>query len=569
MKKLTTLLLIAAATIACQKETVERRNETGKGHETNKQISFVLPSTRGAVIANASDVAREGGFKVWGYRHSGSWSSAAHKASIFNSLGTNVTSADNGSTWSYQTPAYWWLYEAASFFAYAPADNATMNGHDASGTPKINFTVNDNPVEQKDLLIANQILDCITHDPVNMVFDHALSRIRFSALKDPAITEEIRITGIELQNIYSSGTTTLQTPVVWDVNAASAKDFLLTSSLGGGLKDIPLTGAEQLITADNGELFMMPQDLDRGAAVPNLVVTFATSSGTSFGIARSYTLSGFPTDEWLPGKTYNYQLVIDKSMVHNTFWLNGLLTGVDEFSNLTATHWGELNISPWGSGTYATDSHWSGLILGSSIATFAIPADRPVNNEFSVNVTVKGAVPQLRSALPGAGDAADVTAYPRTIVAISPANANYLCWIGIYGNYLQVYTYTNMSARGNINAEQSPGNPVDVPNGFLSVDLTKPEYGLNLDDEYMNIQVTAQRGGLSNVYINGVLMWTFASGSTNFTSPFMQITVGDLRPSRLLRYRGAAYNFALYNEMLDQTTVTHNWEYTKLQLGLP
>jgi len=460
------LILIAFVAVSCEKEVIEKRDKNGQGDENRLPIGFVMSEqTRGSVIATPLNVAQEGGFKVWGYRHRDNWSSGGFTASVFNAAGTNVTSA-NGTTWSYQTPAYWSLYEYISFFAYAPADQATMNGHDASGVPRINFTVKDNPIEQKDLLIANQLLDQTPPNPVNMTFDHALSRIRFSALKDASISEEIRITNIELQNIYSGGTISLQTPVSWAVNTSVAKNYTLTSSLGGGLNDIALTGSDQLLTAPNGELFLMPQVLNRSSHVPNMEVSYATSSGTSFGIERTYTLSGFPSDEWLPGKTYTYQLYIDPSMIYNTFWLNGLLTGVDEFSNLTTTHWGELNISPSGSGTYTTGDHSPGLVLGSSIATFGIPTDRPVNNEFSVNVTVKGAIPQLRSAVPGAGDAADVTTYPRTIVAISPASANYLCWIGIYGNYLQVYTYTNMSARANINAEHHLATLLAYPMGF-------------------------------------------------------------------------------------------------------
>ncbi|MCL2693245.1 MAG: fimbrillin family protein [Rikenellaceae bacterium] len=557
------LLLIAIISVSCGQEMVERRGEgDSAGGDESRRVGFVMPSERGSVISTASDVAQAGGFTVWAYTHAGNWPTT--NVNVLN--GTRVTSPDNGITWSTETPLYWATFRSfLSFFAYAPANSATMDGRDADGVPQINYTVDDDPVAQKDLLIAAPMLDRVGPDPVGVNFSHALSRIRFSAIKDVSITEEIRIVGIELQNIYSNGTAALRFPISWTVNTNSAKDYSLTNLSGGGLNDILLTDSDQLLTASNGELFLMPQNLDRSSDVPNIVVSYTTSDGISFGILHTHTITGFPVGGWLPGKTYTYQLHIEYSMIYDTFVLSGLLTAVDEFSTLSDSNWGELTISPSNSGTYTTvpPDPSPGLILGTSIATFNIPQDRPVSDEYSVVITVKGAIPQ--STTDGPGDV-NTNQFGRTVVAISPANQFYLCWIGIKGNFLQIYSYYQGAAL-NINGE-------DTRTGFISRDISS----LNLNDEYMNVQVTAGRTttspavpGDTDVYINGVLMWTFQSGSMLITNQ-LQITVGDLRPGRGLRYRGAAYNFALYNRKLDEINlqeVTQNWDYIRRQLGLP
>ena len=316
--KLTILLLITIAAVSCTKEVIETRggNEAG--------IGFTTLGTRGNMIAGALDVAQAGGFNVWGYRYAGYWP-AATKTLLFNNV--TVTSADNGATWSYGSPIDWPIGQKVSFFAYAPASGATAVGSDVNGIPIIDFTVDNNPANQKDFLIANQMLDRTGPSPVNVHFEHALSHIRFSALKAASVTEDIRITNIELKNLYFSGTTTLQTPVAWTVNTTAVKNYSVASS-SGGLQNVALTTSTQLISLPAGILFLMPQALQRASDAPEMVVSF-----TADGVPLSYSCPLFSPAEWKPGKTYTYQLAVNDTHI--------VLILCGELESTTVGSWGD------------------------------------------------------------------------------------------------------------------------------------------------------------------------------------------------------------------------------------
>lgn len=294
--KLITLLLIAVAAASCGKEAVETRN----GNDPS--IGFMSPGPRGNTIVGALGVAQAGGFNVWGYSHTGTWP-AVTKTTLFNSV--TVTSADNGATWSYSPLIDWPIGRKVSFFAYAPAGSAALNGYDTNGIPEIDFTVNDNPANQKDLLIANQMLDCTGPNPVNLLFDHALSRISFSALKSSSVTEVIRITGIELKNIYFRGTALMKIPAVWTVETSAVKNYSLALS-SGGVQNVALTASDQLISTVAGTLFLMPQTLQRTTNPPEMVVSL-----TADGVPLSYTCPLFSPAAWTPGQPYNYQVYVE------------------------------------------------------------------------------------------------------------------------------------------------------------------------------------------------------------------------------------------------------------------
>ena len=77
----------------------------------------------------------------------------------------------------------------------------------------------------------------------------------------------------------------------------------------------------------------------------------------------------------------------------------------------------------------------------------------------------------------------------------------------------------------------------------------------------MNIQITARRGGITRVFINGVEKKTFNSGRSKVD--YSIATIGDLRPTRGLKYTGLVYDLALYNTELSDDAIMHNWNYAK------
>lgn len=295
-------LLIALAAVSCQKETVESGSDSG--------IGFFTLLTRGNAVVNPADVAAAGGFRVWGYKHSGNWP-AAVSSTIFN--GTYVTSDDNGATWSY-SGAYgvWPARDNVSFFAFAPAGIAGSGIDDSQAVPVVGFSVDNDPASQGDLLIAHQVLNRRGPDPVEVIFEHALSRISFSARKTIETVGDVYVASLELRNIYYTGSAPLLTPVSWTVNPATTQYTLSTTN--GLLADTApsLTTSWQTISTSDGIMFLMPQTL---APTAELVITFWYSGPlTSREFTSTINLSEvFPA--WETGTPYNYQLLFDGEVV--------------------------------------------------------------------------------------------------------------------------------------------------------------------------------------------------------------------------------------------------------------
>lgn len=180
-----------------------------------------------------------------------------------------------------------------------------------------------------------------------------------------------------------------------------------------------------------------------------------------------------------------------------------------------------------------------GLVLDQDnpIGTLNIDQSMSVEDEYSVYTTFKADSSQ-------AGD----DSFPATIVAISEGNALYLTWIGIYQNYLHIYSYRSSNAMSEINYEHQLES-------FISFDISK------YSNKTINLQVTGIRGGKTNVYINGELLKTFTSGSAVVNYNFA--TIGDLRPGRNLKFTGTIYDIALYNKALSSDEVNTNWLYAQ------
>ena len=213
----------------------------------------------------------------------------------------------------------------------------------------------------------------------------------------------------------------------------------------------------------------------------------------------------------------------------------GVLTSTDPLFNNMCTY--ESCYSD-NNGKFEYDSS-GGLVLDSDnpIGTLNIDQSMSVKDEYSFYATFKADTSQ-------SGD----EYFPATIVAISEGNALYLTWVGIYKNYLHVYSYRNLPALSKYDYEH-------VVDSFISFDISK------YSNKVINLQVTGKRGGKTNVYINGTLLKSFTSGSTVVNYNFA--TVGDLRPGRSLKFAGTIYDIALYNKALSSAEVNTNWLYAE------
>ena len=295
---------MAVGATACTKEVVESRADK------NLRIDFSTLLTRGSAISGNQSLALAGGFHVWGYSYSdaGSWATTTPVARSAVFEGDRVTSL-NGATWSYGEPKKWPENEKISFFAYAPYNCADGVEYDINGVPQIAFSVDNIPALQKDLLIATPVYDRVGPNPVNIIFDHALSRIHFSALVSGEVNAAIKVTNVTLKNLYYRGTASLQTPVVWDVDLSSVRDYSLSTALG--LQDVGLTSVAQSISTE--ELFLMPQTLDRVVQIPEMTVTFTVGE---LGQEQEFNYTcPIPKPEgdkkWKPGRSYDFRICID------------------------------------------------------------------------------------------------------------------------------------------------------------------------------------------------------------------------------------------------------------------
>lgn len=305
--RLLILSLIGVVALSCGKETTER------GDEQAKQISFSPLLTRGSTINDPGGLATNGGFNVWAYRHADNkWASSSTKTPLLNAA--TVTGSVNGSviTWDYGTPVLWPFNEYVSFFAYGPADNATVNGSTTGGIPIIDFTVETAVKNQTDLLIASPIYDQLgvsysLSKPVNLLFNHALSRVVFSGLLlNTGDTREIKVKSIKLNGIYNSGSVAVSNPVSWTVSTTSTSDYTLNIA-GGNLKDIAISNTAQDISTDDSQLFLIPQTIARALGEDPTMDVVLNIDGDDM----TYSSLVFSPDKWLPGKSYNYQLIVD------------------------------------------------------------------------------------------------------------------------------------------------------------------------------------------------------------------------------------------------------------------
>lgn len=256
----------------------------------------------------------------------------------------------------------------------------------------------------------------------------------------------------------------------------------------------------------------------------------------------------------IPGEIIGADRIHTFNYFGDGFYVPDLSTAVDDNSTKTGTEWGEFSIVG-GTGTYDENG---GLVLGTQYGSLTIDQTKPIGEQYTIGFTVKGAVPQTR--IPVSAD----STYPRTIVAISPANASYLSWIGIVDNYLQVYSYYSGGALS--------GKDYDTLNepmaGFTSIDLTTVG---DFNNKYLNVYVAAERKTgatvtYTRIYINGQLVRTINSGAP--VLGYATMSLGDLRAGRGLKYMGSVYDFTLYSEALDNAAIQQNWEYTSSRLGI-
>lgn len=199
-------LATAAMLASCsQDETVEMAQNTRAISFSN---AFVDNATR-SIVDPSFKKETLGNFAVYGFTQNGQ---------IFD--GVPVSSADNGSTWTYSPVQYWVEGNQYAFAAIAPA-SVSVSGETLTGSSvadyKVGMTVSFTNDGKTDLLYANggafNADETFMASPqtVGLTFKHQLSKVKFSFKNNVSGAYNIKVTEVKITDAKSSGTLTVST----------------------------------------------------------------------------------------------------------------------------------------------------------------------------------------------------------------------------------------------------------------------------------------------------------------------------------------------------------------------
>ena len=181
------------------------------------------------------------------------------------------------------------------FYAY---NSGTFRWND--GNPYLNFTMNNDAFNQKDLLVAThkQISYNDTKGVVSLTFDHACAAVQFQICQTKKVTDEGKnfiINSIVLKNVRKNGDYYYDSG--WTLGS-NLTDLTLTNST------ITLTTAYQLLPCQ--WLFLIPQSQDG----IQLEIKYTVDEG-----AEKTKILNVGTDSWEQGKQYTVNIRVGSSFL--------------------------------------------------------------------------------------------------------------------------------------------------------------------------------------------------------------------------------------------------------------
>ena len=286
-----------------------------------------------------------------------------------------------------------------------------------------------------------------------------------------------------------------------------------------------------------------------------LVVNYET--GEVISVAGYEMYAG--TEDKLHVYSFNYS----GSNNEKNISMEGLLSGINGTSVRQNDKYGELVPTK----TYAESGTTAGVIennykndytydeyggakldLYTNILSMPIDETKEINKKFSLNITFKADLMDPQQGKPGYGG----SSLGACLLAISDLNGKDVCSVRLRYGQMTVITFS-------YNGGRESDYELGEKDGYAVIDIKK------FDNKFINLNIVAERGGLTKVYINGQLVSTFNSGNEIYT--YKSCTIGDLRAGRGMKFIGSIYNFGLYGTLLSESQIAQNWEYTKLQLN--
>ena len=226
-----------------------------------------------------------------------------------------------------------------------------------------------------------------------------------------------------------------------------------------------------------------------------------------------------------------------------------LLAGVDRTSIRTGTQFGAFSAA---NGTFSFDTadHNALKLEGGAIGELGLDQNVHINEEYTINITVKCNVNQSGETAAGSFPAGVSAKHHRSMIAISDDANEYVCWIGVDDGILRAYNFRCIMSHSGWST---------TPSGYIWADVS------SYDNKIMNIQLTAKKGGEAKLYINGELKASGAAGNYEYT--YRTLTIGDLRNGRNLKFQGKMYNVGIYGRALTEAEVVKNYNAIKKDLG--
>lgn len=354
------LLLLAIAAASCT-------SEKEGGAPVGSQIAFRADAAAVTRAQVTSSVRKIG---VFGYSHTGDWTTAAATAvpDYFNNCA--VVDLSGAGVWTYGGEIRYWPMDGRnlSFFAYAPyidvEDTFTLYPAAAgdAGAPAITYTVPVSVIDQIDLLwhkMPDQTLSS-NNGRVDFKMDHALTRVDFQ-LKLAAEEAErpyiVKITEMTIVNAVGTGTLDLSKDLgdaaLWTLQRPADETGLATYALTTATATLRALEFDARITAPaaeefnpfafnemipaNHHLMLLPQPLAvQGDGLPQqkLIIKGTVENvllGTTEPIDRELTLHCLALPEWKAGQGVTYQLTLSVE--------NGTVIEVDIEGFLHGTPW--------------------------------------------------------------------------------------------------------------------------------------------------------------------------------------------------------------------------------------
>lgn len=385
--------MASVALVSCVK------NEPAMPVAQQDEISFELPLVAPAVKANVAEITEEtftSDFKVWGYFTAAKQNGTFTAADLYmNGVNVGLT----GSVWKATSGKYYWPSNGyLTFVGYAPAGAVATPSVSDDGLKLSEYTVP--ATADQDLLVSKISYDNVKSkgtgednvsgdhstdtysDGAQIVFDHALSSIRFSVRAHESIPltqlaagdgnpyYTLTVKSITVQNVKSVGTfnqpltgspENMQVVLADGSNngwSAQANPTNYTALTGAS---VVLTGTKQFVTPDTDpatpavnktDLILLPQP----TTGINIKVVFNYKSSVMTGdpieqtltvpLAQNTAVDPNPSNaiaNWYRGTRYTYNLIINLDEItfdpEVTAWVDGATQDVNvDYENATGNN---------------------------------------------------------------------------------------------------------------------------------------------------------------------------------------------------------------------------------------